>query len=123
MPTKAEPAKVPFAPANWDAHQQNLAQIAEKQRKSRADSIRLLNPEYAARQYNKRYPLYDWKIEAEFPSKNANGLFEIKKLTANVAARDEQMAWAMFCDANNLSLGPADCTRTITKLEAVTGNR
>ena len=120
---KAEPPKTPFAPVNWDTHQQNIAAITEKHRKNRAESVRLLNPEYAARKYRQRYPLFDWEIQAEYPSRNAAGIFEIKKVSATVAAPDEQTAWAMFCDSQGITLGPADCSRTIKKLGMVTGER
>lgn len=116
MATKAEITDLPSTPVNWDAHQQTLARIAEKQAKNRAESIRCLNPDYASRKYLKRYPLYEWKVEAELSAKNAKGIWETKTITGIVTATDETTAWAMFCDNQSISIGPGDCTRTITKV-------
>lgn len=108
-----EPAAAgPYTPVNWDDHQRRMVEIRERQEANRLESLRLLDPDYAARVAASK-PLYEFTVECEYPSKTSSGRVETATKKSRVIAQSEHHAWSLFLHDNGLNLGPRDCVRTI----------
>jgi hypothetical protein len=106
-----------YQPANWDQHQQDLAERQAKRDKNRARLRACLDPDTAKR-YEDRKPVYEWRVECTWhqPNREGGGL-EVKSATHQIVAQDEKIAFAMFCDKVQAWPGRKNCEVTITRLE------
>ena len=102
-------------PADVDAHQADLIRRAARRQEMMPELRRCLNPEYASRREAQK-GVYDFKVSCII-NVVERGNHSPADFTEVVSAKDEDEAWAKFCDRIQRWPGPKYCERKIEKLE------
>lgn len=114
LPTRLEAT----AYKTWEEHHEKMERRRKEREKHRDIQRRCLDPEEAARE-EARKPRYDYEVTCKYTRQNKDGHIENKKETEIVNARDENEAWARFCDKIKTWPSPHYCEREINRLKKI----
>lgn len=84
-------------PVNLAAYEAEKARRKALRDQRRPELLRCLDPEYAA-QVEARKPLYEWQVTCAYTRPNAKGKPESISASHKIIAKNEDNAWAFFCD-------------------------
>jgi len=98
-----------------ERREKKLAEVREKIRKNRPEHMRCLDAQYAA-QVEAKKPKYQYEVSCVLADKTS-GKRIVTEPKETVSAKNENEAWAIFCDTIKAWPSPNACDRKIRKLD------